>query len=402
MKRFLLIGDSITEQGTDTMTCGWASLLTSAYRRKADVVVRGFSGYNTRWIDTLLDGEAASDGATAVGAGTTDDAKATADYGFIGPAAKAAAAAYAKTGTKVTLGTGTAADSALLPLFAKPTVASPMYDLATIFLGANDAALGYQHVPIAEYSARLRSIITKLQGAPYHVPRVVIIAPPPYDCARYIAYRNFPMSIRTDLRTARYARAAMEVASALAASGVVGLDLNNLMRSRAAADFAAGVAWTKFACPPSAAPAPDAAAETAAAIYGGGDMQRDLESIGVTPQYKATFVAVVPESAKAMQPCPQQQASSNGFDPSLDAPDAALEAALVAHGEAWRCGMSDGLHFGVGANILTFQLLKEAIVAAWPEIAPTGPTELPMFLPAAVFFENCPPPPRPPVGATRE
>ncbi|RLN98475.1 hypothetical protein BBJ28_00006548 [Nothophytophthora sp. Chile5] len=43
----LLLGDSLTEQGTDPSLGGWISLLQHSYTRSADVVVRGLYGYNT-------------------------------------------------------------------------------------------------------------------------------------------------------------------------------------------------------------------------------------------------------------------------------------------------------------------------------------------------------------------
>eukprot|EP00960_Hanusia_phi_P006723 192308-Hanusia_phi.AAC.1 len=43
--KIILFGDSITQQSTGTW--GWATLLTDAYSRKADVIVRGFNGYTT-------------------------------------------------------------------------------------------------------------------------------------------------------------------------------------------------------------------------------------------------------------------------------------------------------------------------------------------------------------------
>lgn len=46
----LLFGDSITEWafGYEEVTLGWASLLAAAYFRRADVLNRGFCGYNTQ------------------------------------------------------------------------------------------------------------------------------------------------------------------------------------------------------------------------------------------------------------------------------------------------------------------------------------------------------------------
>lgn len=33
---------------------GWATRLADMYQRKADVIVRGFSGYNTAWLLKML------------------------------------------------------------------------------------------------------------------------------------------------------------------------------------------------------------------------------------------------------------------------------------------------------------------------------------------------------------
>lgn len=48
----VLFGDSITAQSF--RSGGWGSALADAYSRKADVVVRGYGGYNTRWALFLL------------------------------------------------------------------------------------------------------------------------------------------------------------------------------------------------------------------------------------------------------------------------------------------------------------------------------------------------------------
>jgi lysophospholipase L1-like esterase len=51
----VLFGDSITQQGFGVDgNLGWASLLASAYSRRADVLNRGFSGYNTRHALDIL------------------------------------------------------------------------------------------------------------------------------------------------------------------------------------------------------------------------------------------------------------------------------------------------------------------------------------------------------------
>ncbi|PWA87998.1 SGNH hydrolase-type esterase superfamily protein [Artemisia annua] len=48
----VLFGDSITEQSFQYG--GWGASLTDTYSRKADIVIRGYSGYTTRWALLLL------------------------------------------------------------------------------------------------------------------------------------------------------------------------------------------------------------------------------------------------------------------------------------------------------------------------------------------------------------
>ncbi|RLN87960.1 hypothetical protein BBJ28_00017666, partial [Nothophytophthora sp. Chile5] len=46
----LLTGDSLTEYGTKPDNDGWISLLQDRYCRTADVMARGLSGYNTKYV----------------------------------------------------------------------------------------------------------------------------------------------------------------------------------------------------------------------------------------------------------------------------------------------------------------------------------------------------------------
>ena len=50
--QIILFGDSITQ--FSFQTGGWGAALANEYQRHADVVVRGYSGYNTRWALELL------------------------------------------------------------------------------------------------------------------------------------------------------------------------------------------------------------------------------------------------------------------------------------------------------------------------------------------------------------
>ena len=134
-KLVVLFGDSLTQQGwysEHSRNEGWAARLANAYSRKADVLNRGLSGYNTRW-----------------------------------------------------------ALQALGPMFPADA-AAPQPDLVTVFFGANDAALpdracARQHVPVEEYRANLKAIVGHLRALPGR-PAVLLITPPPvYEEGRMAA-----------------------------------------------------------------------------------------------------------------------------------------------------------------------------------------------------------------------
>jgi lysophospholipase L1-like esterase len=51
--RIILLGDSLTQQGY--YDGGWGANIARIYQRHADVILRGYSGYTTRWILPLLE-----------------------------------------------------------------------------------------------------------------------------------------------------------------------------------------------------------------------------------------------------------------------------------------------------------------------------------------------------------
>lgn len=51
--RIFLFGDSLTQRSFSEEGC-WGSLVAEAFERRCDVVVRGFSGYNTRMCKYVL------------------------------------------------------------------------------------------------------------------------------------------------------------------------------------------------------------------------------------------------------------------------------------------------------------------------------------------------------------
>ncbi|WVZ72792.1 hypothetical protein U9M48_021199 [Paspalum notatum var. saurae] len=120
--RLVLFGDSITEQSFQPG--GWGAALADRFARKADVVLRGFSGYNTRWALKVL------------------------------PRAMEGAAAAA-------------ADPAAV----------------TVFFGANDASLpdrvqAHQNVPLDEYRTNLRAICAYFKEQ-WPSAAIILITPPP-------------------------------------------------------------------------------------------------------------------------------------------------------------------------------------------------------------------------------
>lgn len=159
----MLFGDSITEQSF--RSGGWGAALADTYSRKADVVVRGYGGYNTRWALFLL--------------------------------------------------------HHLFPLGSANPPA-----VTTIFFGANDAALSgrtseRQHVPIEEYKENLRKIVHHLKECSTTM-LVVLITPPPIDEEGRKEYarslygeKGMTLPERTNEMTGVYAKQCVELAKEL-------------------------------------------------------------------------------------------------------------------------------------------------------------------------------------------
>ncbi|KAK9840954.1 hypothetical protein WJX81_002383 [Elliptochloris bilobata] len=161
--RFVLFGDSLTQRSFEDG--GFGAGLTSAYQRKADVVLRGYSGYNTRWARLLL-----------------------------------------------------------LKVF--PVSSLVPAKLVTVFFGANDAALpdrlgARQHVPVKEYSDNLRAIVEHVRRA--GAEDVLLITPGPvHEPARVQHNReergaapSTEVPERTNAVAEQYAAAAKRVGQAL-------------------------------------------------------------------------------------------------------------------------------------------------------------------------------------------
>ena len=115
-QKLLLLGDSLTQFCFE----GWGKQLANTYQRRADVLNRGMSGYNTRWYTRYAD-----------------------DYGIW---------------------------TEVLP----PTSVA----LVTLWFGANDAATLEQHVPLDEYATNLETMVAKTHVV-YPQAKLLIITPPP-------------------------------------------------------------------------------------------------------------------------------------------------------------------------------------------------------------------------------
>ncbi|XP_009603625.1 GDSL esterase/lipase At5g62930 [Nicotiana tomentosiformis] len=161
--QIVLFGDSITEQSF--RLGGWGAALADTYVRKADILNRGYGGYNTKWGLFLL--------------------------------------------------------HHLFPLDAPtPPVA------ATIFFGANDAALlgrtsERQHVPLEEYKENLRRIIQHLKKCSPSILAVLITPPPVDEAGRFEQARSMygdkamELPERTNEVTGEYAKQCVELAREL-------------------------------------------------------------------------------------------------------------------------------------------------------------------------------------------
>jgi len=123
-RTIMCFGDSITQYGHLVADGGWVARLADAYARRADVVNRGFSGYNTRYARQML--------------------------------------------------------PAIFPAGAS------RFAISTIFFGANDATDAAvspcQAVPVAEYE---ENVVAVAEAAAAASDLVVVFSPPPVDSARW-------------------------------------------------------------------------------------------------------------------------------------------------------------------------------------------------------------------------
>lgn len=158
--QIILLGDSLTQLGYE----GWASTLANVYQRRADVINRGCSGYNTK---NYLD---------------------------------------------------------YIPL---PSIeCAPNVCLVIIFFGANDASLlkenPRQHVSLEDYRQNLKTLIQNVNDT-YDTPRILLMNPPPLDHNQRLLYQKQRYG---DLATGRLERTTENTALYADACLKVGEELN--------------------------------------------------------------------------------------------------------------------------------------------------------------------------------
>ncbi|KAI3892163.1 hypothetical protein MKX03_037710 [Papaver bracteatum] len=162
--KMILFGDSITEDSFGDG--GWGASVAHHFSRSLDVILRGYSGYNTRWVLKVIE--------------------------------------------KVCNGE------------------SPI--AMTVFFGANDASLpdrtsAFQHVPLHEYKQNLQSIVSFIKKK-WPTTLILLITPPPIDEDGRVRhpFGDNPSGLpeRTNEAAGAYAKACVEVADEC---GVIGVDL---------------------------------------------------------------------------------------------------------------------------------------------------------------------------------
>ncbi|KAF8459557.1 SGNH hydrolase-type esterase domain-containing protein [Terfezia claveryi] len=169
--KIVLVGDSLTQ--LSFCPYGIGAQLAHAYCRKADILNRGVSGYNSRWLLPL----------------------------------------FRDTLTQFTL-----SDEVLLYI---------------LWLGTNDACLpGYpHHVPLSEFKENLRTMITELRTHPItQSSKVLVITPPPIYAPLLRKSAPREGKDRDYKVTRQYADAALTVANDFHEDGgIAAIDFHNLI-----------------------------------------------------------------------------------------------------------------------------------------------------------------------------
>ncbi|KAL7527359.1 hypothetical protein ACHAWF_002147 [Thalassiosira exigua] len=173
--KIMLFGDSITQQSFSASDCGWGACLSDKYQRRADVLNRGFSGYNSGWFLKFA---------------ATEEGKAD---------------LFEHDGVK----------------------------LVVIFFGANDASdpnlNERQHVPLETFKTNIKDIISLTRSNFGRDTSIILVSPPPichdgrlrFQKERYKNKASGKLERTLEL-SGKYAKGTKDVANE---SGVPFLDL---------------------------------------------------------------------------------------------------------------------------------------------------------------------------------
>ncbi|KAG0333582.1 hypothetical protein BG000_009042 [Podila horticola] len=164
--KIVVLADSISKYGYTHATNGWVASLSDEWSGKADVVLRSFPGYNTRWIRSIFPD--------------------------------------------------------LLHQESKSAATTPI-KLVVVALGTDDAALPHtrQHVSPDQYKENLRSIVTSIRypDTPNYSPdtQVILVTPAPVDDSTWEAsLAGIGQSLdRSNNVTQEYAQACVQVGEEL-------------------------------------------------------------------------------------------------------------------------------------------------------------------------------------------
>lgn len=208
-----LFGDSLTQYAgapvstDDAGAPGWATLLRHDYVTSADVIVRGHSGYNSRWALYILPRELR-------GIVKLDSTGTSSTIG-IGSNIKTTVRTTTTTTSNNSMSTHTTVQNSeagspskrnSLPYPTPPSHRSNVR-LVTIFFGANDAVVDSspQYVPLDEYATNLATMVTFVRS--YYGITPLLLTPPPVTPTALAISGG-----RTLDNVARYAAACVSVA----------------------------------------------------------------------------------------------------------------------------------------------------------------------------------------------
>lgn len=198
--KILLFGDSLTEYGVDPEISGWVSSLTSHYYRRADIVVRGYSGYNSQWVYHLLRGTRCVSLTTLKSSNNQDLSKWAYDHATNNAESMDPSLPFS---LPVAHPEGCQLPQNFLDAPDHQQVNIP---LGIVWLGANDAATNNQRVPIENYKYYMKGIVKTLLDDPrFRVRSVLVITPPP------VVDEMRELKERTNERAGQYAKACLEI-----------------------------------------------------------------------------------------------------------------------------------------------------------------------------------------------